>query len=110
MAVLGLVACTAPVLAAGYWLMNGVTGPIGAAPGEVVPSIVSTTASAGQELRTLVLTGSGRGGRVSYLLLRGDSPEFSYPDVSQDPAGQAALSRAVAALVAPGGGEATDQS
>ena len=110
MALLGLVACTAPVLAAGYWLMNGVSGPIGAAPGEVVPSIVSTTAGAGRELRTLVLTGSGPGGRISYLLLRGDSPEFSYPDVSQDPSAQTALNRAVAALVAPGGGEATNQS
>ncbi len=90
--------------------MNGVSGPIGAAPGEIVPSVVATTAGAGRALRTLVLTGSGRGGEVSYLLLRGDSPEFSYPDVSQDPAAQAALNKAVAALVAPGGGEATDQS
>jgi len=109
-AVLGLVACTAPVLAAAYWLMNGVTGPIGAAPGAIVPSVVSATAGAQRELRTLVLTASGRSGRVSFLLLRGNSPEFSYPDVSQVPSAQAALSQAVAALVAPGGGEAANQS
>jgi GT2 family glycosyltransferase len=108
-AVLGLVACTAPGLAAAYWLMNGVSGPIGAAPGEIVPSVVSATAGAQRELRTLVLTAS-RSGRFSFLLLRGNSPEFSYPDVSQVPSVQAALSKAVAALVAPGGGEAADQS
>jgi len=107
---LGLVACTAPALAAGYWLMNGMSGPIGAASGEIVPPAVSTTAGAGRQLRTLVLTASGRAGQVSFLLLRGNSPEFSYPDVSQVPAAQAALSKAVAALVAPGGGEAANQT
>jgi GT2 family glycosyltransferase len=109
-AILGLVAFTAPVLAAAYWLMNGVSGPVGAASGEIVPSVVSTTAAAGRQLRTLVLTTSGRSGAVSYLLLRGDGPEFSYPDVSQVSAAQAALSKAVAALVASNGGEAANQS
>ncbi|HXB47875.1 MAG TPA: glycosyltransferase [Streptosporangiaceae bacterium] len=108
--ILGLMACTAPVLAAAYWLMNGVSGPIGAAPAEIVPPAVSTTAGAGRELRTLVLTASAQTGRVSFLLLRANSPEFSYPDVSQVPSAQAALSKAVAALVAPGGGEAVNQS
>ena len=98
------------MLAAAYWLMNGVSGPIGPASGQVVPSLVSTTAGAGRQLRTLVLRASGAGGPVSFLLLRGESPPFSYPDVTQDPSAQAALSRAVAALVAPGGGQAVDQS
>src|SRR5262249_8001386 len=49
-------------------------------------------------------------GGWSYLLLGGDSPPFSYPDVTQVPSAQEALSKAVAALVAPGGGEAVDQS
>ena len=109
-AILALVACTAPVLAAAYWLMNGVSGPIGPASGQIVPSLVSTTAAAGRQLRTLVLGTSGSDGRVSFLLLRGDSPPFSYPDVIQVPSAEAALSKAVAALVAPGGGQAVDQS
>jgi GT2 family glycosyltransferase len=108
--ILGLAACTAPALAAAYWLVNGVSGPIGAASAEIVPPAVSTTASAGLELRTLVLAASGKTGRVSFLLLRGSSPELSYPDVPQVPSAQAALNKAVAALVAPGGGEAVDQS
>ena len=109
-AILALVACTAPVLAAAYWLMNGVSGPIGPASGPIVPSLVSTTAAAGRQLRTLVLGTSGPNGRVSFLLLRGDSPPFSYPDVIQAPSAATALSKAVAALVAPGGGQAVDQS
>ena len=107
--VLALLACTAPLLAGAYWLMNGVSGPIGPAGGEVVPSIVSTTAAAGRQLRTLVLA-PATGGKVSFLLLRGDSPQFSSPDVTPVPAAQAALTRTVADLVAPNGGEAVDQS
>ncbi len=107
-AILALVACTAPVLGAAYWLMNGTSGPIGPVTGQIVPSLVSTAGS-GRQLRTLVLT-TGAGGKVSYLLLRGASPQFSYPDVTPAPAAQAALTKAVASLVAPGGGEAADQS
>jgi len=107
-AVLALVASSAPVLAAGWWLVNGVTGPVGPAPGAVVPSLVSNAAGTGRHLRTLVLASSG--GRISYVLLRGSSPEFSYADVSQASAAQEALGKTVASLVAPGGSEGSDQS
>ena len=107
-AILALAACTAPVLAAGYWVMNGISGPLRPASGEVVPSLVSSTAGAGRQLRTLVLTSSG--GHVSFLLLRGESPQFVDPDLTPAPSAQAALVKAVAALVAPGGGEAANQS
>jgi GT2 family glycosyltransferase len=106
--VLALVACAAPAVAAGWWLVNGVSGPLGPAPGGVVPSLVSNAAGTGRQLRTLVLASSG--GRISYLLLRGASPEFTYGDVSEAPGAQAALSKAVASLVAPGGSEAGSPS
>jgi GT2 family glycosyltransferase len=107
--VLALAACSAPVLAAAYWLMNGVSGPIGpASGGQVVPSLVSSTGGTGRQLRTLVVTSSG--GHVSYLLLRGGSPQFADPNLTPVPAAETALSRAVAALVAPNGGEAVNQS
>jgi GT2 family glycosyltransferase len=105
---LALVACAAPAIAAGWWLVNGVSGPVGPASGGVVPSLVSNAAGTGRQLRTLVLASSG--GRVSYLLLRGTSPEFSYGDVSQVSGAQAAFSKAVASLVAPGGSEAGNPS
>jgi GT2 family glycosyltransferase len=106
--VLALAACAAPAVAAGWWLVNGVSGPVGPAPGGVVPSLVSNAAGTGRQLRTLVLASSA--GRISYLLLRGMSPEFSYGDVSEAPGAQAALSKAVASLVAPGGSEAGSPS
>jgi hypothetical protein len=107
-AALAVVACSAPALAGGWWLVNGVQGPVGPASGPVVPSLISTAAGLGRQLRTLVLASSG--GQVSYLLLRESSPEFSYPDVTPVPAAQVALSRAVAALVAPDGSETANQS
>ncbi len=106
--VLALVASSAPAIAAGWWLVSGVSGPIGPASGGVVPSLVSNAAGTGRQLRTLVLASSS--GRISYLLLRGTSPEFSYGDVSQVSGAQAALSKAVASLVAPGGSEAGSPS
>ena len=107
-AALAVVACSAPALAGGWWLVNGVQGPVGPASGPVVPSLISTAAGVGRQLRTLVLASSG--GQISYLLLRETSPEFSYPDVTPVPAAQAALSRSVAALVAPDGSETANQS
>jgi GT2 family glycosyltransferase len=106
--VLGLVALSAPGLAAANWLVHGVSGPISPASGQVVPSLVSVTGSSGRQVRTLVL--SSAGGHVSYLLLRGASPQFADPSLTPAAAAQAALGNAVAALVAPNGGDAVDQS
>ncbi|HEY2506719.1 MAG TPA: glycosyltransferase [Streptosporangiaceae bacterium] len=106
-AIVGLIGFSAPVAAAAYWLTNGVSGPLQAATGQLVPSLVSATGG-GRQLRTLVLTSSGH--HVSYQLLRGASPLFSAPGITPAPAAQAALDRAVATLVAPGGGQVVDQS
>jgi len=106
--VLGLAACSAPLLAAAFWVMNGVSGPIGPATGYVVPSLTSVTIGASRQLRTLVLTSAD--GHVSFVLLRGASPEFGDPALTPAPPAQTALAEAVAALVAPGGDEAVNQS
>jgi GT2 family glycosyltransferase len=107
-AVLGLAAVSAPVLAAAYWLAHPVSGPVAPAAGEIVPSLAPISGNPGRQLRTLVLSSSG--GHVSYLLLRGNSPQFGDPDLTPVAAAQNALSTAVAALVAPGGGLAASQS
>jgi hypothetical protein len=107
-AVLGLIAVSAPLLAAGYWLLNGVSGPVSRTSGEIVPVLVTPSGGAGRQLRTLVLSSSG--GHVSYLLLRGGSPELTDSGLVPVPEAQAALNTAVGALVAPDGGEAADQS
>ena len=107
-ALLGLVAFSAPVLAAAYWLGHPVAGPVAPASGEVLPSLAPISGDPGWQLRTLVL--SRTDGHVSYLLLRGGSPQFADPGVVPVSAAQTALSHAVAALVAPSGGLAADQS
>jgi GT2 family glycosyltransferase len=105
---IGLAAASAPVLAMSYWLLHPVNGPVAPAAGQVVPSLGPVSAGSGRQLRTLVLSSSG--GRVSYLLLRGDSPLFADPGLVQASPAQNALSQTVAALTAPGGGQVADQS
>jgi Arc/MetJ family transcription regulator len=72
-----------------------------------VPAVVSASSDTGLQLRTLVLRQEG--GRVSYSLQRGASPSLGDPDLTPVLSAQHALSTAVAALIAPNGGEAVDQ-
>jgi GT2 family glycosyltransferase len=106
-AALAVVAVSAPVLAAASWVISGVRGPIGPVSGPIVPAVVSASASNGRQQRTLVLREAGTG--VSFSLQRGASPSLGDADLTPAPAAQRALSTAVAALVAPNGGEAVDQ-
>ncbi len=105
--ILAGVACSAPALAAATWVVSGVRGPVAPSSGPVVPAVVSASSGTGLELRTLVLRQDG--GQVSYSLQRGASPSLGDPDLAPVPSAQRALSTAVAALVAPNGGEAVDQ-
>jgi GT2 family glycosyltransferase len=106
-AALAVVACSAPVLAAASWVTSGVRGPVGPVSGPIVPAVVSASASNGLQQRTLVLREAGS--QVSYSLQRGASPSLGDADLTPVPAAQRALSTAVAALVAPNGGEAVNQ-
>ena len=106
-AVLALAACSAPLLSAAYWLVNGVSGPLAPTAAPVVPVLVSASSASGLQLRTLVLR-SARG-RVSYTLQRDLGPSLGEADLLPAASAQHALDNAVATLVAPGGGEADDQ-
>ena len=99
---MAIVACSAPLLAAAFWLTTGVKGPVAPARGQTVPEIVSVSTGNGLQLRTLVLRSTGR--QVSYSLLRGSSPSLADPDLVASAPAEQALSTAVAALIAPGGG------
>ena len=106
-AVLAVVACSAPVLAAASWVTHGVRGPVAPVSGPVVPAVVSVSVSSGLQLRTLVLRSDA--GQVDFALQRGTTPSLADPDLAPAPAAERALSTVVAALVAPNGGEAVDQ-
>ncbi len=104
---LAAVAFSAPVWAAAWWVMKGVPGPVAPVADPVVPAVVSASAGSGLQPRTLVL--QSEDGHVGYSLQRGDSPSLGDPDLPPVPAAERALNTAVAALVAPNGGEAVDQ-
>jgi len=106
-AALAVVASSAPLLAGASWVISGVRGPVGPVSGPIVPAVVSASASNGLQQRTLVLREVGT--QVSFSLQRGASPSLGDADLTPVPAAQRALSTAVAALVAPNGGEAVDQ-
>ena len=106
-AVLAVVACSAPLLAAASWVAHGVRGPVDPVAGPVVPAVVSSSPESDLQQRTLVLRSDGS--QVSYALLRGASPSLGDADLTPAPAAQRALNATVAALVAPNGGEAADQ-
>jgi GT2 family glycosyltransferase len=100
-------ACSAPALAAAAWVVSGVRGPVAPTSGPIVPAVVAAASGTGLQLRTLVLRTAG--GQVSYSVQRGAGPSLGDPELAPAAAAQQALSTAVAALVAPNGGEAVDQ-
>ncbi|HEV8222940.1 MAG TPA: glycosyltransferase family 2 protein, partial [Streptosporangiaceae bacterium] len=107
-AALLLVACSAPILAAAFWVTNGAGGPLTVVRQQVVPELVAVSSNNGMRLRTLVLRQDGD--HISYTVLRGAGPSLGEPDLAPDPVTGKALDRAVATLVAPSGGDAADQA
>jgi GT2 family glycosyltransferase len=105
---LGVVACTAPVLAAAYWVTSGVAGRVRPTAGTLLPEFVSVSSQTGQRLRTLVLQSAPHGG-VTYLVLRDTNPLIGTPELALPPAAQRALGKTVATLTAPAGGAVADQ-
>jgi len=111
LAVLGLaaVACSAPVLAAVYWIPSGVTGPVRPVAGPVLPEFVAVSSDTGLRLRTLVLR-AAPGGGVTYTVLRDADPLIGSQEIAPPTAAERALNLAVATLTAPAGGAAQDQA
>ena len=106
-ALIGLVACSTPLIAAFYWLSTGVSGPVHPVTNQVVPELVAIADGADRQVRTLVLREDH--GHISYLLLRGASPSLADPEFTPPPAAQRALAQVVAALTTSGGGLAVSQ-
>jgi GT2 family glycosyltransferase len=107
-ALVAVVACSTPLLAAIAWLGAGVSGPVHPVTKPVVPELVAVAAGQDRQVRTLVLTSPG--GHVSYQLLRGPNPSLADTALTPQAGAQRALSNAVSALITPGAGQATDQA
>jgi GT2 family glycosyltransferase len=97
-------AATAPVIVAGYWVKDGVQGPISKVSTQVLPSFVA--ASSGAQDRTLVLRADGSA--LDYQVLWQGDPSLGQPDLGTATAASAALSREVAALGTPDTADAGD--
>ena len=110
LAVLGLcaVACSAPALAAAYWISSGVTGPVRPVAGPVLPEFVVASSNTGLRLRTLVIQ-TPPGGGVTYTVLRDSDPLIGSQELALSVTAQRALNLCVATLTAPAGGAAQDQ-
>ena len=100
------VAVSAPALAAGYWLADGLGGPVAAAAPQILPAFVAASSARQDRARTLVLRQDG--GALSYSVLRDADPVLGEPELAETASSTHALDGVVASLAAAGGGDAGD--
>lgn len=97
-AVIAFAAISAPVLAAGGWIVAGVHGPLGRAGTDTVPAFLGVDAVRNGQARTLVL--NQQPGRVAYTVLRGAAPTLGESEVPAGGPGVSRMNGLVAALAA----------
>ncbi len=99
-------AVSAPALAAGYWLADGLGGPVAAAAPPILPPFVAASSTGPDRPRTLVLRQEG--GALSYAVLRAADPVPGEPELAETASSMHALESVVSSLTAAGGGDAGD--
>jgi len=100
------VAVSAPALAAGYWLADGLGGPVAPVGSQILPPFVAASSAGSDQTRTLVLRQDG--GALSYAVLRDADPVLGEPELAETASSTHALEGAVAPLAAAGSGDAGD--
>ena len=106
-AVAGLAAAvSAPALAAGYWLADGLDGPVTAVSSPFLPAFVAAAATGPDRPRTLVIRQDGTG--MSYTVLRDADPVPGEPELAETVSSVTAIEETVASLAAAGSGDAGD--
>jgi len=106
-AVAGLAAVVSvPALAAGYWLADGLDGPVTAAGTPILPPFVAASAAGPDHPRTLVLRTDG--GTLSYAIVRAADPVPGEPELAETASSRNAVAGVVASLSAAGSGDAGD--
>jgi len=102
---------SAPALAAGYWLADGLDGPVTAAGPPILPPFVAASSAGPDKTRTLVLrqeNGGQDGGTLSYAILRTADPVPGEPELAETASSRHAMDAVVASLSAAGSGDAGD--
>jgi len=97
---------SAPALAAGYWLADGLDGPVTAAGPPILPPFVAASSAGPDKTRTLVLRQDG--GTLSYAVLRTADPVPGEPELAETASSRRAMDAVVASLSAAGSGDAGD--
>ena len=97
---------SAPALAAGYWLADGLGGPVTAAGAPILPPFVAASAAGPDHPRTLVLRQDG--GTLSYAIVRAADPVPGEPELAETASSRSAVAGVVASLSAAGSGDAGD--
>jgi len=100
------VAVSAPALAAGYWLADGLGGPVAAVRTPFLPPFVAASATGPGRPRTLVIRQNGTG--MSYTVLRDADPVPGEPELAETASSVTAIEGVVASLDAAGSGDAGD--
>src|SRR5581483_2957371 len=99
-------AVSAPALAAGYWLADGLGGHIAAVSAPFLPPFVAASATGPGRPRTLVIRRDGTG--MSYSVLRAADPVPGEPELAETASAVTAMKGIVASLAAAGSGDAGD--
>ena len=102
---------SAPALAAGYWLADGLDGPVSAAGPPILPAFVAASSAGSDRTRTLVLRQQGGGpdgGTLSYAVLRTADPVPGEPELAETASVRNAVAGVVASLSAAGTGDTGD--
>jgi GT2 family glycosyltransferase len=99
-------AASAPLLAAGYWLVAGVGGPVTAASPQILPAFVAASSTGADRDRTLVLRSDD--GALAYTVLRTTDPLLGQPELPPASSPARSLAGVVAALSAAGSGDSGD--
>ncbi|MCG5218398.1 glycosyltransferase family 2 protein [Streptosporangium sp. KLBMP 9127] len=98
------IAFSTPVLAAGYWIMTGVTGPLSGDVPDTMPALAAAQSADGE--RTLVLRPSPGGG-LTYTVLRGRTPLVGETDLPAPRQARDRFTIAAAGLASGRGGDDT---
>ncbi len=99
-------AVSAPALAAGYWLADGLNGPVTAVTTPFLPAFVAAAATGPDRPRTLVIRQDGTG--MTYTVLRDADPVPGEPELAETGSSVNAMEDVVASLAAAGSGDAGD--
>jgi GT2 family glycosyltransferase len=99
-------AVSAPALAAGYWLADGLNGPVAAVSTPFLPAFVAAAATGPDRPRTLVIRRDGT--EMTYTVLRDADPVPGEPELAETGSSVNAMEDVVASLAEAGSGDAGD--